>query len=184
MYFNFRNDIWDLIQKSYPTGYCPDIYHPVTQSDSLQTKINYLQHKRQNVTVEVSVKGELGSYFPKECIALHAPPQDLILLTKLGANTSPSSSVVISVLLAGVCRIQVPFFREPPSSFWWIISNSRVYWEVQSGGGGAATFSHPYHRMRDTSEGRSLTGLVHDSQAEFHNGVVSQGPRMPDYVTP
>lgn len=74
MYFNFRNDIWDLIQKSYPTGYCPDIYHPVTQSDSLQTKINYLQHKRQNVTVEVSVKGELGSYFPKECIALHAPP--------------------------------------------------------------------------------------------------------------
>lgn len=89
MYFNFRNDIWDLIQKSYPTGYCPDIYHPVTQSDSLQTKINYLQHKRQNVTVEVSVKGELGSYFPKECIALHAPPPRPHPAHKAGGKHKP-----------------------------------------------------------------------------------------------
>lgn len=74
MYFNFQNDIWDLIQKSYPTGYCPDIYHPVTQSDSLKTKINYLQHKRQNVTVEVSVKGKRDSYSPEESVAPRAPP--------------------------------------------------------------------------------------------------------------
>lgn len=156
----------------------------MTQSDSLQTKINYLQHKRQNVTMEVCVKGKLGSYFPEERIAPVCPPTKIWSCSRSWGQTQ--------ALLPQLCFLSFLLefaefrylFPEPPSSFWWIISNSRVYWKLQSDGGGAATFSHPYHGMRDTSEGRSLTGLVRDSQAEFHNGVVSQGHRMPDYVTP
>lgn len=153
------------------------LLHSDTQSDFIQITINHLQNKSQNTTMEghtriIFLWGLQSPFITLTTCSNHVYKTG----SKLGALLPHARflSFFSNLVFPGslqVVSVELSAFSGLLEGTVWASSRTGI-------------FSHPHCGMRDTSKGRGVTGLVLASRPPFHNGVVSQRQRTPNYVTP